>query len=587
MLRRPRGLASRGQRDALAATLYRGHVTVRLHNTLTQRLETFEPRVPGKASIYVCGLTTYDKAHAGHGRTYTTFDVLVRLLRARGYEVSFVRNVTDVDDKILARAKERNEDPLALSARFSDLCDAQLRTIGCADPTHEPRVSKSIPAIVALIEALIAKGHAYVAPTPKGQDVLFAVRSFAEYGKLSHRQLDDLRSGERVEIGESKRDPLDFALWKGETPDGWGWPSPWGKGRPGWHIECSAMAEKAIGPHIDIHGGGMDLIFPHHENEIAQSEAAWGGPFAKYWMHGGFLNVDKEKMSKSLGNFVTIEDVLLRNDPEAFRYYFLGTHYRGPLQFETATDEANGRVFFPSVDEAERRVDYLYITREALVAAAAGSEAAVGNVLQGQGKVIDEAPVRVLAALDKDLNTPQALAVLADLAKAANEVVVQIPKLKNNKPAQDVARQLAARAVQALDGACAPLGILQASAEQFASRSRARRLKQRGLVARSIDAQGARARRGARDERLCARGCASEGARCAGDRRARRGGGVDLEGADLRRGRPGGASSVHRPQLPLDRLDVRADLRALRPERFDLPDGAHHGGVIAVSERAS
>jgi cysteinyl-tRNA synthetase len=463
-------------------------VTIRLYNTLTQRSDPFEPLVPGKAAIYVCGLTTYDKAHAGHARTYTTFDVLGRHLRARGYDVTYVRNVTDVDDKILARAKERNQDPLELSSRMSDLCDAQLRTLGCADPTHEPRVSRSIPEIIALIEELIAKDHAYVVPTAKGHDVYFAVRSFAEYGKLSHRNIDDLRAGERVEVGDVKRDPLDFALWKGEPEDGWGWPSPWGKGRPGWHIECSAMAGKCLGPHMDIHGGGMDLIFPHHENEIAQSEATWGGPFARVWMHGGFLNVDKEKMGKSLGNFVTMDDVFARNDPEALRYFFLGTHYRGPLQFETEKLES-GRVVFPGVDEAERRVEYLYNTREALIAAAAGATPAVGNVLQGQAKTIDEAPVRVLSALDKDLNTPQALAVIAELAKAANEVVIQIPRLKNAKPAQDSARQLAARAVQALDGSCAPLGLMQATSEQFASRSRARRLKLRGLDARTLDAK--------------------------------------------------------------------------------------------------
>jgi cysteinyl-tRNA synthetase len=462
--------------------------TIRLYSTLTQKTETLEPVVPGKVSVYVCGLTTYDLAHAGHARTYTTTDVLVRHLRARGYEVTLVRNVTDVDDKILARAKERGEDPLALSSRMSDLCDAQLRTIGCADPTHEPRVSASIPQIIALIETLVAKGSAYVAETPKGKDVYFAVRSFDGYGKLSHRNLDDLQSGARIEVGDVKRDPLDFALWKGETPEGWGWPSPWGNGRPGWHIECSAMAAQFLGPHFDVHLGGMDLIFPHHENEIAQSEAAWGAPFARYWLHLGFLNVDKEKMSKSLGNFVTIEDILTRNDPEALRYYFLGTHYRGPLQFEIEKLE-DGRVVFPSLDEAERRVEYLYNTRDALVAAAGDAPAAVGNVLQGQAKIIDEAPARVLSALDKDLNTPQALAAIADLAKAANEVVVQIGKLKNNKAAESVARQLAARAVEALDGACKPLGLMQAPGDEYAKRARARRLKLRGLDAGWIDAK--------------------------------------------------------------------------------------------------
>jgi cysteinyl-tRNA synthetase len=487
---RMRGRVSAPARDVCGRRRYTAtKVTIRLHNTLTQRLETFEPFVPGKAQVYVCGLTTYDRAHAGHARTYTTFDVLVRHLRARGFEVTYVRNVTDVDDKILARAKERGEEPLALSSRMSDLCDEQLRAIGCAAPTHEPKVSNNIPEILALIEELIAKGNAYVAPTAKGQDVYFAVRSYEAYGKLSHRHLDDLRAGERVEIGESKKDPLDFALWKGEPEDGWGWPSPWGKGRPGWHIECSAMAKAWLGAHFDIHCGGMDLIFPHHENEIAQSEAAWGAPFARYWLHGGFLNVDKEKMSKSLGNFVTIDDVLARNDAEALRYFLLGTHYRGPLQFDLEKQGDGGRIVFPGVDDAERRVEYLYNTREALALAAGASEPAVGNVLQGQAKVIDEASVKVLSALDKDLNTPQALAVIAELAKAANEVIVQVPKLKSSKAAQDSARQLAARAVQALDGSCAPLGLMQASPEVFASRTRARRLKLRGLDARALDAK--------------------------------------------------------------------------------------------------
>jgi cysteinyl-tRNA synthetase len=463
-------------------------MTIRLYNTLTQRVEDFVPRTPGEAKVYVCGLTTYDKAHAGHGRTYTTFDVLQRHLRARGLRVTFVRNVTDVEDKILARAKERGEDPLALSARFSDLCDEQLRTIGCKDPDHEPKVSTHMDEISAHIEALIAKGNAYVAETPKGKDVYFHVRSFPAYGKLSRRKIDDLLSGARVEVGDIKRDPLDFALWKAAGEGEWGFASPWGKGRPGWHIECSAMAAKYLGEHFDIHGGGMDLIFPHHENEIAQSEAVWGPEFATCWMHGGFLNVDDEKMSKSLGNFVTLEDVLARNDPEAFRYFLLGTHYRGPLSFDMEKVEGD-RVLFPGVDEAERRIDYLYHTREALLAAAEGKEAAVGNVLQGQAKIIDEAPVKVLSALDKDLNTPVALSVLAELAKAANEVVIQINKLKKDKAAQDSARQLAARAVQALDGACAPLGLMQASGEAYAARTRARRLKLRKLDARTIAAK--------------------------------------------------------------------------------------------------
>jgi cysteinyl-tRNA synthetase len=477
---------------------------LRFHNTLTQKVETFEPLTPGVAKVYLCGLTTYDLAHAGHARTNTTFDVLVRHLKARGFEVTYVRNVTDVDDKIVNRAKENNEEPLALSARMCARADKDLAAIGCARPSYEPKVSAHIKEIVSLIESLIAKNFAYAVPTPKGHDVYFSVRSFPEYGKLSHRNIDDLLSGARVEMtSDIKKDPLDFALWKGEPEGGFGWPSPWGNGRPGWHIECSAMAAKYLGEHFDIHCGGMDLIFPHHENEVAQSEAVWGSPFARYWLHGGFLNVDSEKMSKSLGNFVTIKDVLERNDPEAFRYYLLSTHYRGPLAFELEKAD-DGRVTFTGVDEAERRTDYLYITRDALVAAAAGAEPAIGNVLQGQAKIVDEAPARVLAALDKDLNTPVALSVIGDLAKAANEIVVQIGKLKKDKAVHDSARQLAAQAVHALDGSCAPLGLMQATSEVYAARCKVRRLAIRKLAAADIDAK-VHARTAARESKDFAR----------------------------------------------------------------------------------
>ena len=478
-------------------------MSIRLHNTLTQKLETFEPTIPGQARVYLCGLTTYDLAHAGHARTNTTFDVLVRHLRARGYEVTFVRNVTDVDDKILKRAQETGEEPLALSARMGTLADRDLAAVGCARPDHEPRVSTHIPEIIAHIEELVARGNAYAADTEKGRDVYFSVRSFAPYGKLSHRNVDDLLAGARVETSDIKRDPLDFALWKGCAESDWGWPSPWGKGRPGWHIECSAMANKYLGPHFDIHCGGMDLIFPHHENEIAQSEAVHGPELARHWLHGGFLNVDSEKMSKSLGNFVTIRDVLQRNDAEALRYFLLGTHYRGPLGFDVEKHEG-GRVTFPGVDEAERRVEYLYYTRDALVAASEGHEPKIGNVLQGQARIVEEASVKVLGALDKDLNTPVALSVIAELAKAGNEIVQQIQRLKKEKPAQDEARRLAAAAVNALDGSCKPLGLLQASPDDFFRRTLKQRLRIRGLDPARIDA-GVSARSEARTHKDFAR----------------------------------------------------------------------------------
>ncbi|MBP9114509.1 MAG: cysteine--tRNA ligase [Polyangiaceae bacterium] len=464
---------------------------IRLYNTLSQQTEELVPMEAGHVRLYVCGLTTYDFAHAGHARTNTTFDVLARFLRASGLRVTYVRNVTDVDDKIVRRAEERSEEPLALSKRFSDLADVDLHAIGCGTPTHEPRVSTHIPEIIALIEALIAKGNAYVAETPKGKDVYFAVRSFPEYGKLSRRNIDDLLSGARIETGEIKRDPLDFALWKGHGPEVWGWPSPWGNGRPGWHIECSAMAEKYLGPHFDIHCGGMDLIFPHHENEIAQSEAVYGAPFSRIWMHGGFLNVDKEKMSKSLSNFVTIRDVLERNDGEALRYFLLGTHYRGPLNFDVEKLE-DGRVVFPNIDDAERRTDYLYQTLELVRVAAEGLEPAtdVGGKPIGNAALanpIRDGRKKLFAALENDLNAPMALAVIADVAKAANEIAVQVGKLKKDPAQKENMQRLAAAAHQTLLACVEPLGLLQTAPAEYFARTKAKRLSIRKLEASTID----------------------------------------------------------------------------------------------------
>jgi cysteinyl-tRNA synthetase len=476
---------------------------VRLYNTMTQRVEPLEPAEPGRVRLYVCGLTTYDHAHAGHARTFITFDMLVRFLRTRGYEVTYVRNVTDVDDKILKRAADKGEPPLELSRRMSDINAAELAAVGCMKPDVEPRVSESIPEIVALVKDLVDKGAAYVAPTDKGNDVYFAVRAFPGYGKLSHRNLDDLQAGARIEVGEIKRDPMDFALWKAEGAGGLGWDSPWGKGRPGWHIECSAMSAKTLSPHFDIHGGGMDLIFPHHENEIAQSEACWGEPLARLWMHGGFLNVDAEKMSKSLGNFVTIQQVLERNDGEALRYFLLGAHYRGPVSFDLEK-LADGRVVFPGVDEAERRVEYLYTTREALLGAA-GTARAGAEGPANDAKVIRHASQHVLAALDNDLNTSVALSVIAELAKVANEVVMRVGKLKKDAAAQAVQMGLAASALEALEACCKPLGLLQQESADFFAHARARRLSLRGLAEADIEAK-VKARIDARAAKDFARG---------------------------------------------------------------------------------
>jgi cysteinyl-tRNA synthetase len=454
---------------------------------MTQRLEPLEPITPGRVGIYACGMTTYDHAHAGHARTFTWCDVLVRFLRARGLEVTFVRNVTDIDDKILKRALENGEPPLELSRRMAIANAEELRAIGCAHPDFEPRVSETIPDIIALIDLLVAKGAAYVARTEKGNDVYFAVRAFAGYGKLSHRDVDDLRSGARVEIGESKRDPLDFALWKASDEGVWGWDSPWGKGRPGWHVECSAMAAKTLSPHFDVHCGGMDLVFPHHENEIAQSEAAWGETFARMWLHFGFLNVDTEKMSKSLGNFVTIGQLLERNDAEAVRYFFLGQHYRTPANFDLEK-LPDGRVVFPGIDDAEGRVEYLYTTREALLTAAAGEPPAARGE-SAHARTVRSARERVFAALDNDLNTAVALSVIAELAKTGNEIVMQMPRLKKDAKALAEARPLAGAAAEAIRASCEPMGLLQASTADFFARTRGRRLRLRGLDEGAIEAK--------------------------------------------------------------------------------------------------
>ena len=456
---------------------------VSLYNTMTRRLEALEPLEPGQVSLYVCGLTPYDHAHAGHARNFIAFDVLVRFLTEKGLRVTHVRNWTDVDDKIVGRALERGEGPLELSKRMSAINAAELRAIGCLEPQFAPRVSESIDDIVSLIEQLVSCGAAYVAKKGDATDVYFSVRAFPAYGKLSHRDIDDLLSGARVEPGEAKRDPLDFALWKGCDDKGWGWESPWGKGRPGWHIECSAMSAKTVSPHFDIHGGGMDLIFPHHENEIAQSEAVWGPPLARIWMHAGFLNVDAEKMSKSLGNFVTIAQILERNDSEAFRYFLLGVHYRGPVNFDIEKRE-DGRVVFPGLDEAERRVEYLYATREAL-SAMAGDASSDGDV----AGIVRDAPKQVMAALSNDLNTSVALSVVGELARFANDLVMQWAKKKGDGAARMNARTLAAAAVQSLDACCRAMGLMQASAEDFYHRTRARRLGLRKLDAAAVEAK--------------------------------------------------------------------------------------------------
>jgi cysteinyl-tRNA synthetase len=418
---------------------------LRLYNTLTQRVEPLAPVHPGEVRIYVCGPTVYDVPHVGHARSAVAPDVLVRHLRASGLRVTFVRNVTDIDDKILKRSTQTGEEPLALSARMTAIYREDMAALGCLVPDHEPKVSEHLPEVIALVQALVDREAAYVVQMPSGaRDVCFSVRSFDGYGKLSRRNLSELEVGARVEASEHKRDPLDFALWKGAPGEAYGWPSPWGKGRPGWHIECSAMSERYLGYGFDIHGGGMDLIFPHHENEIAQSEAAHPGegPLCRVWVHNGFVNIDKEKMSKSLGNFVTIRDVFARNDPEALRYFLLTVQYRGPIAFDT-DKLADGRVVFAGVDEAERRVDYLYATLERLEGLGSGAGEAPAKApaeLKAIGARVREARDKVRAALDDDLNTPVALAVDRCAGESPHDPAVAKPARRRNCLAFPTAR---------------------------------------------------------------------------------------------------------------------------------------------------
>jgi cysteinyl-tRNA synthetase len=375
-------------------------MSLRLFNSLSRQVETFSPITPGQVRMYVCGMTIYDLCHVGHARMMMSFDVVQRWLKASGYGVTYVRNITDIDDKIIRRAVERGITIRELTDEMTLAMHQDIAALGIEPPTHEPRATEYVPQMLSMIEQLQGKGLAYQA---SNGDVNYAVRKFEGYGKLSGKSLDDLRAGERVAVDDSKLDPMDFVLWKSakpEEPAEAKYDSPFGPGRPGWHIECSAMSCALLGEQFDIHGGGLDLQFPHHENEIAQSEGATGKRFVNYWMHNGFLNVDNEKMSKSLGNFFTIRDVLARYDGETIRYFVLRVHYRSPFNFSDA-----------GLDDARLGLKRLYT--------------ALGSVSlpDDAGANIDWShpqAARFKAAMDEDFNTPMAVSVLFDLAAEVN-----------------------------------------------------------------------------------------------------------------------------------------------------------------------
>ena len=368
---------------------------LKIYNTLAREKQEFIPIAPGKAGIYVCGMTVYDYCHLGHARVMVVFDMAVKWLKAAGFDVHYVRNVTDIDDKIIRRALENGEPIGELTSRFIAAMHEDAAALGVAPPDHEPRATQYVDRMIAMISTLIEKGLAYAAPNG---DVYYSVHDFDDYGKLSGKSLEDLRAGERVDVDPFKRDALDFVLWKSAKAGEPCWESPWGPGRPGWHIECSAMSEQLLGEHFDIHGGGQDLQFPHHENEIAQSEGAHDHKFVNYWMHNGFVRVDDEKMSKSLGNFFTVREVLEKFDAEVVRFFILRAHYRSPLNY---SDQ--------HLMDAKAALTRLYTALD-------GIEAKMGNINWENAYA-----ARFMAAMNDDFNTADAIAVLFDLANETNK----------------------------------------------------------------------------------------------------------------------------------------------------------------------
>jgi cysteinyl-tRNA synthetase len=420
-------------------------MSLKIFNTLSGEKEEFVPLNPGEVRMYVCGVTVYDSAHLGHCRFLITFDVIYRYLQFRGLRVKYARNFTDVDDKIINRANAEGVSSDIITERYIQEFYRDSAALGLLEPTHEPRATHHIAEIISIIRRLEDKGLAY----PVDGDVYYAVERFAGYGKLSRKKLAELEAGARVEVDERKKSPLDFALWKASKPGEPIWDSPWGPGRPGWHIECSAMSTQYLGQPFDIHGGGRDLIFPHHENEIAQSEGAFDRPLARYWVHNGFLNINQEKMSKSLGNYYTIQDVLEHHHPAALRHYFLSSHYRSPMDFS-----------FQSLEEAARAVERIYETIERIshMGLSQTPEAPESSLLDAFRQEMDD-----------DFNTPRALALIFDEVRSLN-------RLLDEQAVEGVGSR-----AQALIKICEVLGLFQDPPEEFFRKKKERWLRQQGL----------------------------------------------------------------------------------------------------------
>jgi cysteinyl-tRNA synthetase len=458
-------------------------LSLHIYNTLNRKKQPFEPLEEGKIGMYVCGVTVYDLSHIGHARVYVAFDAVYRFLKYLGNDVTYVRNFTDVDDKIINRANERGEDPLKLSERYIEEFHTDMDELGVLRPDVEPRVSTHIAEIIELTQKIIENGHGYEVDG----DVYFSIDSFPQYGRLSGRKLEDNRAGERVAVDERKKNPFDFALWKSAKPGEPTWDSPWGPGRPGWHIECSAMSGTHLGQTFDIHAGGKDLVFPHHENEVAQSEAAHHCQYVRYWMHNGFVNVDAEKMSKSLGNFFTIRDVLKLYHPQAVRWFLLSTHYRAPINYTEKT-----------LEDASDRVYYLYQTLTDLQATLAVTEDANDGPIF-EPECVNNLEDRMRQAMEDDFNTALTIGVISEPLKLINDL--HHTKAGRKRPGRLATLQAISEGLMTTLGI---LGVGTGDPGQVLSEMRARALARRKMTEGDVVSAIAD-RRQARDDKDWAR----------------------------------------------------------------------------------
>ncbi len=444
-------------------------MALRVYNTMTQKKEEFIPLHKGRIGMYACGVTVYDLCHIGHARSAVVFDVIYRYLQYKGYEVTYVRNFTDVDDKIINRAQQEGVSTEEIAARYIKEFYADMGALGMLPPTVEPKATEHIPEMIALVRRLMEKGHAYQVEG----DVYYAVESFPEYGRLSKRSLDEMQAGARVEVDERKRNPLDFALWKAAKPGEPSWDSPWGKGRPGWHIECSAMSQRYLGDTFDIHGGGKDLIFPHHENEIAQAEGATGKPFARFWLHNGFVNIAKEKMSKSLGNFLTIKEILKDHHPEVVRLFLLSRHYRSPIDYSTQ-----------SMEEARQNLVRFYQTLAGIdEVLTKGGEKVAGKKRSSPKETTAHKRAKAFIqsfeeAMDDDFNTAAALAPLFELSHDLNRLL--------QNPATH-APQILKKGKEAFALAGEVLGIFQQEPSLFLEKEHQRKVQNLTITPEEIE----------------------------------------------------------------------------------------------------